>query len=190
MGGQWAGRWAAAKGALLRKWEEGRGAGRMMRRGGRFPFPLARGREVGGASGGAEAAAGARSAAMGTRGLREAVVELEPGQARGAEASGTGDTSDSRDEGASVGGARWGVGGGAVGQWCSDSVWQSLEDRAGRFPAPLEAAAAAAISPGGGRSGVVPRRDQFGAGFAALQSGGNCRSWSWAVQCTHVVKPA
>lgn len=38
----------------------GQGAGRTTRRGGRFPFPLAAGREVGGASGGAEAAAGAR----------------------------------------------------------------------------------------------------------------------------------
>lgn len=34
---------------------------------------------------------------MGTRGLKEAVVELQPGQAPGAEASGTGDASDSRD---------------------------------------------------------------------------------------------
>lgn len=71
-----------------------------MRRGGRFPLPLAAGREVGGASGRTAAAAGARSAAMGTRGLRAAVVELEPGQARGAEASGTGDTTDGRDWGA------------------------------------------------------------------------------------------
>lgn len=92
----------------------------MMRRDGRFPFPLAEGREVGGASGGAEAAAGARSAAMGTRGLKEAVVELQPGQAPGAEASGTGDASDSRDWGPSAGGeggAGWGMG--AVGRWCS-----------------------------------------------------------------------
>lgn len=74
-------------------------------RGGRFRFPLAAGREVGGASGGrAEAAAGAGSAAMGTRGLKAAVVELEPGQARGAEASGTGGTSDSREWGVSAGG--------------------------------------------------------------------------------------
>lgn len=87
---------------MLRKWEAGRG--RMMRRGDRFPFPLAAAREMGGASGGAEAAADAGSAAMGTRGLKAAVVELQPGQARGAEASGTGDTGDSRDWGASAGG--------------------------------------------------------------------------------------
>lgn len=40
---------------------------------------------------------------MGTRRLKAAVVELQPGQARGAEASGAGDTSDRRDWGASAG---------------------------------------------------------------------------------------
>lgn len=133
---------------------------------------------------------GGRCAAMGTRGLRDAVVELQPGQARGAGASGTGDTVTAGTGRAEERRARWGVGGGAVGHWCSGRCL-AVPGAPGRtLPCSLEAAAAAAVwpeaggamSPLAGSSSVLALRHWRAVGASGAES--------WAVQYAHGVKPA